>query len=46
MTALAGILSTFGDALHFIVDPRTGRGGSEVVGLSANGDLAWEHLKL
>ena len=46
MTALAGILSTFGEALDFIVDPRTGRGGGEVGGLSANGDLVWEHLKL
>jgi osmoprotectant transport system permease protein len=46
MTVTASIVSTFGDALDFIVDPRTGRGGGEVGGLSANGDLVWEHLKL
>jgi osmoprotectant transport system permease protein len=46
MTVTASVLSTFGDGLDFIVDPRTGRGGGEVGGLSANGDLVWEHLKL
>jgi osmoprotectant transport system permease protein len=46
MTVLASLFSTFGDGLDFIVDARTGRGGGEVGGLSANGDLLWEHLKL
>jgi osmoprotectant transport system permease protein len=46
MTVFGSVLSTFGDGLDFIVDERTGRGGGQVGGLSANGDLAWEHLKL
>ena len=46
MTVTASVLSSFGDALDFIVHTRTGRGGSEVGGLSENGRLVWEHLKL
>ena len=46
MTVTATIFSTFGDALEFIVQPRTGRGGGEVGGLSNNLELIWEHLKL
>ena len=46
MTVTASIFSTFGDALDFIVQPRTGRGGGEVGGLSNNLQLIWEHLKL
>ena len=43
---LADVVSTFGNAVDFIVTPRTGRGGGEVGGLSENGRLIWEHLKL
>ena len=46
MTVTASIFSTFGDAIDFIVQPRTGRGGGEVGGLSNNLELIWEHLKL
>jgi osmoprotectant transport system permease protein len=46
MTVTASVFSTFGDALDFIVQPRTGRGGGEVGGLSNNLELIWEHLKL
>jgi osmoprotectant transport system permease protein len=46
MTITASALSSFGDALDFIVEPRTGRGGGEVGGLAENGKLIWEHLKL
>jgi osmoprotectant transport system permease protein len=46
VTVTASVLSTFGDGLNFIVEPRTGRGGGEVGGPSANGELVWEHLKL
>jgi osmoprotectant transport system permease protein len=46
MTVLASVLSEFGDALDFIVDPRIGRGGGEVGGLAENGSLLWAHLKL
>ena len=46
VTVTASVLSTFGDGLNFIVEPRTGRGGGEVGGPSANGELIWEHLKL
>jgi osmoprotectant transport system permease protein len=46
MTVLASVISDFGDALDFIVSPRTGRGGGEVGGLASNGELLWAHLKL
>lgn len=46
MTVLASIVSEFGDALDFIVNPRIGHGGGEVGGLASNGALLWAHLKL
>jgi osmoprotectant transport system permease protein len=46
MTVLASVFSSFGDALDFIVQERTGRGGGQVGGLSENSSLLWEHLKL
>jgi osmoprotectant transport system permease protein len=43
---IADVFSTFGNAVDFIVTPRTGRGGGEVGGLANNAQLIWEHLKL
>jgi osmoprotectant transport system permease protein len=46
MVITASVFTTFGDALDFIVHARVGKGGGEIGGLSENGSLLWEHLKL